>query len=282
MPYIDNRKEINCVVNPNLGIDIREMDSNGYFQHFKLHWHENMELIYILDGSITASLNSTNIKNNIPKGNLIIIPPKKAHELWKGPNGTKSISFFIDLKSLVNQTLSTKAFFNSLIDERISFPWYTNAPEIISSVTDLKHLWDTNANSILINAATYRLLGAIFQISHDNTKISAPFKMQQILNYIHEHQDEEITSKTVSKEFGYTENYFCNLFKKHTNLSLSNYLRIMKIEKAKQLLQETDMDVSLIVEACNFNDFSYFCKTFKKYMKMTPLEFRKAFRNSKN
>ena len=76
--------------------------------------------------------------------------------------------------------------------------------------------------------------------------------------------------------FHYNEEYLGRLFKKETHMSFSDYVSKQRIERAKRLLIETNDSVVSIAVKVGFNNVTYFNRVFKKYLNMTPLEFRKG------
>lgn len=79
---------------------------------------------------------------------------------------------------------------------------------------------------------------------------------------------------TLCKELNINKSYFCKLFKEDTGYTYSKYLNVFRIEKRKKLLLNTDMSLIDIAISVGFNSQNYFTMVFKKFVKMTPTEFR--------
>ena len=75
--------------------------------------------------------------------------------------------------------------------------------------------------------------------------------------------------------------YFSRLFKKETGLAFSDYISSLKIEWAKEMLENTEASVAEISEQLGFNTPSYFIKSFKAHEHITPLSYRKYRKNGK-
>lgn len=71
-----------------------------------------------------------------------------------------------------------------------------------------------------------------------------------------------------------TPGYLCRLFKKRTGMGLTDYIKQVRIKRACYYLHATDLSLTQIAQECGFNQASYFTKVFKKYMNMTPSEYR--------
>jgi len=273
-----DRKEVNCKVSMDLGIDIRFLNYTTAPMNFKLHWHDYMELVLVKQGSVILNLDINDRPAIVKEGSLMIFLPQQLHALKSGTDEVRLISLFFDIEALKNQTLSAKNFLNLLLDERINLPVITVEPKIISAVNELVEARQAH-NPIYLQGKAYQLIGVLLDNSNINIRKNVSFRLHGIFQYIQSNFTKEISVKNIAKEFGYTESHLCRLFKKHTNLSISSYIQLLRIELAKKMLQETDTDINIVAEKCGFSDFSYFCRCFKKYVQMTPSEFRKNMRN---
>lgn len=95
--------------------------------------------------------------------------------------------------------------------------------------------------------------------------------------YIREHYREPLTLEMVSDVAGFNPAYFSSLFKKETGERFLEYLAAVRIKAAKQLLTDSDLPVTAIVEETGYGDYKYFCKQFKKESGLSPQEYRKLY-----
>ena len=84
----------------------------------------------------------------------------------------------------------------------------------------------------------------------------------------------QIHARDLAALVGYTEYYLTEKFKNETGLSVSDYVRNAKINRAKMLLQSTDMSVSEIAERLAFNSANYLIRVFKELEGCTPAAYR--------
>ena len=85
----------------------------------------------------------------------------------------------------------------------------------------------------------------------------------------------EWSIKKLAKSCGLGVTQFTSHCKRLTNLSPNEYLNMKRLEKAKQLLLETDMNVLQIALKCGFGSSQYFATVFRRQEGITPREFRK-------
>lgn len=92
--------------------------------------------------------------------------------------------------------------------------------------------------------------------------------------YLEEHLEENVTADQLAALVGYTKYYLTRKFKEETGVSVSQYLKFARIERAKQLLAFTDQTIQEIGESLNFCSTSYFTKIFKSIVGLPPAEYR--------
>ena len=97
----------------------------------------------------------------------------------------------------------------------------------------------------------------------------------KLMNYVDTNfQDPNLSLKTLSGEFGITVSYASKVFKERIGNNFSNYLTDKRIERAKQLLEESKLSISEIAQRTGYIDSSIFIKNFKKVLNMTPGQYR--------
>ncbi|MCM3113836.1 response regulator [Neobacillus sp. MER 74] len=98
--------------------------------------------------------------------------------------------------------------------------------------------------------------------------------MQKALDFIHGHYTGELTLQLVSSHVHISRNYFSVLFKQLIGENFIDYVMNLRIQKAKELLENTSLKVYEVAEQSGFNDVKYFSKLFKKLIGSTPIDFR--------
>ncbi|PDO10750.1 MAG: hypothetical protein BLM47_05265 [Candidatus Reconcilbacillus cellulovorans] len=100
----------------------------------------------------------------------------------------------------------------------------------------------------------------------------------QVKQYIAEHLHEEnLNREQLAAAVYLNPAYLSRLFRKETGLSLHDYISQQRIEKAKKLLAESSMKVSVVAETVGYSHFSHFAKMFRKLTGMSPHDYRKVF-----
>lgn len=101
---------------------------------------------------------------------------------------------------------------------------------------------------------------------------------QELLAYIEDRYDTELSLHELSQKFHYNENYFCELFRKNTGKTFSQYITDIRMQKAAHLLNQGSFSLSDICIRVGYKDYFYFIKAFKKYHGVPPAQYRKIAR----
>lgn len=102
--------------------------------------------------------------------------------------------------------------------------------------------------------------------------------MDEAMRYIQKNYRKPLTLEKVAEFIGYSPSYFSKVFKQETGTTFRNYLNQLRIEKSKSLLLSSSASISEICSTVAFEDQSYFCKVFKKFVGVTPDRYRKRER----
>lgn len=96
-----------------------------------------------------------------------------------------------------------------------------------------------------------------------------------ILSYIDRHYAQNPTIEELARLAGLSESHFMKRFRESVNSSYKTYLNQYKIQIAQGLLLNTTLSLNRISEELGFCNSNYFSSTFKKYMNVSPLQYRK-------
>lgn len=99
--------------------------------------------------------------------------------------------------------------------------------------------------------------------------------MQKAVDYISQNLEKELSIKSISKSINVSKSVLYKNFHTHFNCTVSEYINTKRIEKAIELIDKTDMSIEEISQSVGFSTASYFSKTFKKQMGVSPLKYKK-------
>jgi AraC-like DNA-binding protein len=130
-----------------------------------------------------------------------------------------------------------------------------------------------NAVYDLSNTMYDTFIQAVHQIRHIDPCSQS---VQYIKNAIQKHIYDDIKLESLAVEAGYNTYYLSRLFKKETGISIKDYILTQKIEKAKIILKNTEVDINEISNSLSFHSPSYFSTVFKRIVGVTPTDYRKT------
>jgi len=96
----------------------------------------------------------------------------------------------------------------------------------------------------------------------------------KMFEYIENNLHEELSLKSLSEAFHFNPNYLSEYFKKKTGMNFSEYVANRRIQKAKIMLETTEMGIGDIAAAVGINDYRTFSKLFKRYTNQSPSIYR--------
>jgi AraC-like DNA-binding protein len=92
--------------------------------------------------------------------------------------------------------------------------------------------------------------------------------------YVQENFQSPITRESVAQHFGLAPNHISRLFRKEGLMRFNDYLNLVRVSRAKFILQNYGLTLKEVAFNCGYNDTAYFCRVFKKTCRVTPTEYR--------
>jgi len=108
----------------------------------------------------------------------------------------------------------------------------------------------------------------------DDTGRLSEHQLQKVFKYIQDHLEQDIALSDMASALNLSQYHFCRLFKQSTGLTPHQYLTQCRIDRAKHLLQFTQLTITEITFAVGLSNHSSFTRLFRRYVGTTPKEFR--------
>ena len=234
------------------------------------HWHREIELIRVLRGEFCISLDGT--EHRLTAGDTVFLQGGVIH--GGSPSDCDYQCIVADLEELTGG--------KSLIKQDPALfrvPPGSLAGKILCSVFEtLKNRpegyeWTTKGLLLQWIGALLEEGGVTVGIpSQDNSKNT--LRLKNALRYIRKHYAEPISLAQIAEAAELSPNYLCRSFRTLTGKTPVEYLNYYRIEKACQLLRESDLSVTEIAFECGFNDLSYFIRIFRRCKETSPKRYR--------
>lgn len=250
-----------------------EINSSNYFTydaigefHSDTEWiHptrtiDSFELIFVVEGTVHIQENDK--KYTLNADEAIILEPELVHGGWKASYSSTDFYWF---------------HFNT----SMGIPFKTLGKgkhyDIRYLLKKLLHMSKTPSyNKESLDAAALLLFYELKGSGLIDTESSIAHKAAE---YVRINSDKGLTASDVSKYFGYNPDYMSKLFKKTFGTGLKKYISIDRMNKAKDLLLNTDLSVKEVSSRLNFSDENSFIKFFSYHEQISPAKFRNTYFN---
>ena len=264
-------------------IELYHIDSSHTRYEMSSHWHNEIEIIRVLDGMLNVRLNNSSY--TVKKNEIIFSNSETVHQASPIDCVYECLDFHLDFIPISDN--GSKYFIESLKNHEYIIKEYHNDTSSSFCVA-VNQLFDAMANQssgykFKVIGALYNLFGTIVDLHLYQPTDSALVgsdknvpKLKKVLSFIRTNYDSPITLEDMAQAAGMSPKYFCYFFKDMTTKTPVEYLNTYRVEKASRKLLNTDLSVTDIAFSSGFNDLSYFIKTFKSTKGITPAKFRKG------
>lgn len=138
--------------------------------------------------------------------------------------------------------------------------------EVIIGLFEILSMLSESQDRVYINNEAY-------STAHKDSKKD---RLSEVFQYVNENYKKDIVLIEIAAIANMTPTSFCRMFKLKTKKSFVEYLNEIRVSKACKFLLETDLSMSEIAYECGYKTASNFNKLFKKFIGMTPSEFKKS------
>lgn len=244
------------------------------------HEHLRIEINYVKKGNCILYLDNESV--NFRAGEIMIIPSGVRHTFEANSNGTTlmQLEFLPEMFS---------HFHTQYIDEngvtpQILFSGKNKLIKIVNNVRIIQTI-QRIVNELNLKNEYYthlvimyyaELLILIYRhMNETGLPISTPDVLKKAISYFQLNYPKEISITDVAIHTGIGERYLRKLFSQYLNLSPLDYLRQIRINKAVELLKNTEMSVKEICFVCGFRSPQYFSRIFKQQTGTSPRDINK-------
>lgn len=284
----------------------------GYISYKKpwIHFQrQNNEYILYLIKNGCLYIEEDGEQYTLKRGSYIILEPGKEHVGYRASSCDYFYVHFRDIsmrpvlyepgKEIVERILRERrdALTNNSLRYEERKPAYIPKYEQLSNSSVYNYILNTAIKDYNFRLEHYRelvgcrLLELFVRISRDYasaqyTRYGATnqrkyVKAQSVLEYLSREYVRKIARTEIEEEFEASYDYINRIFKELTGHSIHQYLNLIRINKAKDLIETTQMKFSDIGYLVGIDDQYYFSKIFKKYAGMTPTAYYKSIASLK-
>lgn len=259
-------------------------------RYIRCHWHDELELSLLLEGSAVYQINGISYENIAGQG--MVINTDIPHMMI--PQGTVSpkLLTIIVHPSLIYGTLGTAVDLNVLrpylqspslagVHLDPSIPWQNH---VLESMRCIDMLYTTKSFACELKIKS--LLCDIFYeiILHLKNKLELKSshtaeelkRLKLLLDYLHANYNRPLSLTEMAACIPMTRENCCRFFKKMTGRTVSQYLEDYRIAQSLSLLQSENMSIAQIADMIGFSNASRFASAFRSRLGSAPAKYRRA------
>lgn len=268
----------------NLDIEVRFYLSVDDGSYVTPHWHNSLELVYMIEGSMEIKIENKNILLNADE--FMVVNSKVIHSILSKKNKALVLQF-------PNEMLEKYITDNHLLYFKVDMKplravEVTKLERIKKIFKDMYMIYDIKPDAYLLkfNSLLYDLL---FTLVHsysikltekDITKNKTVNKLKSIMLYLDKEHGRQIEIQEIAEKFGYHPDSLSRLFKKHLGMTIIEYLYEIRMDYVIKDLQQSDLFVYEIFERHGCTNYKISMKKFKDRFGCTPKEMKKKISQS--
>jgi len=252
------------------------------------HQHDFIELVYMLRGRCTHIIDG--ISYPVSRGHFIIVNYGQTHSITGDPDSEYfniylkpafidasltqeknafsllRLSKFEEFRDAVNQNNQVFSFSQ---EERAAIETYIE--QAYRELQEKPVGWQLSVEST-INLLLIRMFRQMsLPIFPAERRISV-----ELLNYIRQHCHEPLSLADLSARHFYNPSYFSRVFKQYTGQTLTEFIKTARMERAAELLRDTEQSVNEVATSVGYTDKTKFFRDFKQFHGESPAAYRKT------
>lgn len=253
------------------------------------HWHDEMELLIVIDGSIELKLGYEQLK--LADGDIMLISSDESHSIRNLGDSANVIHVYIDCNTCYERFPDFYEIVAISTYEESFKQLNQNKSIIIKNVNELAiALNNQSDNDIILNhfdalirsiIICYRRPASnpddMLASTADDEKMAVIYR---IIRYMYSNYDHKVNLQEISEAEYMNLYHLSHSFKEITGYSFRDWLNYVRAEHAEKMLLETNHTLSEIASQCGFSDIRYLNKHFQKWYKTTPNKYRNLFKPS--
>ena len=249
--------------------------------------HDYFEMVYIKKGSAIFQIEGIDV--NMMPHSIVIIKPGRSHKFTVKSDVCEFIVLSFTFKTQKNDLdshVSLTDFIEYIEDEATGDYLYLT----LSKKNDIVHVmnrilrermkyqvWGDFLSCLLI-IELFVLLSRTLKQEWEQSAKNRNLKLHELLNiakeYIDNNYDKDLTLTQVAKYIFLSDSYFAHSFKDKFGISPKSYILKVRIEAAKEYLENTDIKVAEVAKLVGFSSQQRFNDIFRKHEDLTPLTYR--------
>ena len=258
-----------------LPVQIFYNNAEGAKRLCEFHWHEHLELHYVISGTGRFLINQREFLAE--QGDLTVVNSNELHscEALNGP--FRACVMIFDQSDLSRELSDRHILFQQQIRQD---------PAVEQLISSAMGEWEAQkpgykqmCRSLILQLYVYLTRNYVNQMLQEKDSIRRNRDLERlnaVLVYIEQHYTESISNRQLADLIHLSEDRFCHLFREGIGIAPLQYINDTRLQKAFSLLQTPHFSVTEVADAVGFQDYNHFGRLFRRKYGCTPNEIRKG------
>jgi AraC-like DNA-binding protein len=258
--------------------------------HASLHYHDCVEILYIMKGTARQRVNDQYYNTN--QNDIIILKPCDIHTTDCNKNEDTKILVIKFLPQIINMDIAnsfeSKYIMNFLNKEQLMICHITDTLKNSQDIYNLMHGiyreftsketgYEIFLKGYIYQLIAYLLRSGFISSSYQNLSMEKQLKiLDPLLKYIENNYKEVINLKVAAKLLNLSYFYLSRYFKKVTGQNFKEYIDFIRVCEAEKLLLSQNITITQVAYDVGFSNVSAFCRVFKRVKKYSPGSIKRA------
>lgn len=257
-----------------------------------IHWHDCLEIILVTEGA--ASLHVSFEKIELKENQLMVVNSSEPHRIYCSSEQSELVCVSLDrdycysIYDNLYEALAVSDFDVTFMNlNENSSVLASNIHTLINLLSSIEEPSDENDDLVFRSISTFlNNLVSSYMPKPSNEYLTKKVPKEKIemihrlIRYLYDNYDQDVDLQTFSDQEFFNFYYVSHNIKEITGTSFRDWLNYVRVEQSEKLLLNTDKSITTISEECGFSDVRYYNKHFLKWHKVSPLNFRRLFKQS--
>ena len=249
-------------------------------EYFPVHWHEHIELHYILQGAAEFHIDQRTLP--VQAGDLLVVNANELHTAYCTQVPFKDHVVIFDPQDISKELAKKRHRFFSIIreDQTVQSLFLRIFEETAQQKLGHKQLCRALVTELLVHLCR-RYADQPFPEIETIRRGKALERLEHVLQFIETHYPERMTVEQLAGMMCLSEDRFAHLFREGVQQSPLQYINEVRLRKAMSLLRTHEHSVTAVAEAVGFSDYNHFGRLFRKRYGFTPNQVRQGKADTK-
>jgi len=233
-----------------------------------IHWHESIEILYFIEGGSVVFSNMINYP--VTAGDIAVMNVNHIHTVNSAQVPCRYYCLIIDKSFCDELDIAVESLqFSPVVQDDIAVEFMKQIVSEIENKSD--RYWRQAVKEAIIGLLVHLCR---FHLCSDTTAVTAVDNkmvlVKECIRFILQRYKQPLSLDDIGERLGVSKYYFCHVFKEHTGRTINDYINFLRCCNARSLIRSGIYNVSESALMSGIPNLSYFSKTYKRHMGVSP------------